>query len=42
MIYVHTDTNFISGKFPEFLDMRYFNITQYKKAPQMTLDALVE
>ena len=30
-IYVHTDSNFTSGKFPELLDMVYFNITQYKK-----------
>ena len=30
------------GKFPEYLDMRYFNIAQYKKTSWMTLDAVVE
>ena len=37
-----TGSHFMSGKFSEFLDMRYFNITQYKKAPQMALDVVIE
>ena len=31
-IYVYTDSNFIRGTFPKFLDTRYFSITIQKSA----------